>query len=97
MGLAGVLLGWLGAPAVAVSPQGLMAHEKISTGFKMSIDFVNPVIEGLKTNWSQLPEPVRQVAPFAGEWQLFVFALIAPRHMLEQLLTAYLTNMQQPS
>lgn len=35
-------------------------------GVKMDVDFLNPMIEAVKTNWQQLPEPVRQVAPFAG-------------------------------
>ena len=35
-------------------------------GVKMDIDVLNPLITAVKTNWDALPEPVKQVAPFAG-------------------------------
>eukprot|EP00775_Hariotina_reticulata_P012034 gene12034-12177_t len=33
---------------------------------KVDIDILNPAISGLKQQWQQLPEPVRDVMPFAG-------------------------------
>lgn len=35
-------------------------------GVKMDVDVLNPMLTAIKTNWQQLPEPVQQVAPFAG-------------------------------
>ncbi len=37
-----------------------------TAGMKVDVDFLNPTIAGLKEQWSALPEPVREVAPFAG-------------------------------
>jgi hypothetical protein len=34
---------------------------------KVDIDILNPAISGLKQQWQQLPEPVRDVMPFAGQ------------------------------
>lgn len=35
-------------------------------GMKVYVDMLNPTIDAVKTNWAQLLEPVREVAPFAG-------------------------------
>ena len=35
-------------------------------GVRMDVDVLNPMISAVKTNWQQLPEPVKQVAPFLG-------------------------------
>jgi len=37
-------------------------------GMKIDVDVLNPAITGLKQQWQQLPEPVKEVVPFAG-WQ----------------------------
>lgn len=41
-------------------------HAGLLTDMKVDVDMLNPVITTIKTQWAQLPEPVRQVAPFAG-------------------------------
>lgn len=33
----------------------------------MDVDMLNPTITTIKASWQQLPEPVKQVAPYAGE------------------------------
>lgn len=35
-------------------------------GMKIDIDVLQPTIQTVKLNWQQLPEPVREVAPFIG-------------------------------
>lgn len=38
----------------------------LPAGMKVDIDFLNPAITGLKQQWQQLPEPVRDVLPYTG-------------------------------
>ncbi|GBF96455.1 hypothetical protein Rsub_09254 [Raphidocelis subcapitata] len=42
---------------------------------RLDIDIFNPMFTAIKTNWEQLPEPVRAVAPFLGTGML-VSALV---------------------
>lgn len=37
-----------------------------AAGVKVDVDLLNPAITAAKQQWDGLPEPVRQVAPFAG-------------------------------
>jgi hypothetical protein len=38
----------------------------LPAGMKVDIDFLNPAISGMRQQWQQLPEPVRDVLPYAG-------------------------------
>lgn len=46
-----------------------MHINSIAAGMKLDIDVnvINPVINTAKSQYEQLPEPVRQVMPFAGK------------------------------
>jgi hypothetical protein len=33
---------------------------------KVDVDFLNPAITGIRQQWQHLPEPVRDVMPYAG-------------------------------
>jgi hypothetical protein len=36
-------------------------------GVKLDVDMLTPAVESVKQQYAGLPEPVRQVMPFAGE------------------------------
>ena len=54
-------------------------------GMKVDVDFLNPAINGLKQHWQQLPEPVREVLPYAGQATAGSFQLLT-RHTLVPVL-----------
>ncbi|KAF8061415.1 SAMHD1 [Scenedesmus sp. PABB004] len=55
-----------GARAAARVQQLSKEIKSPNLGMKVDVDWLNPAITGLKQQWTALPEPVREVVPFAG-------------------------------
>lgn len=52
--------------SVKTQPEIRLALLNTVAGMKVDVDFFNPMITGFKQQWQQLPEPVQEVLPYAG-------------------------------